>query len=124
MIIPFLIIASIGTSKFNLEIAGTVEEKNKGLMYKSQLANNEGMIFKLEGESPVCMWMKNTFVPLDMIFIDEQGIVMEIIENAAPHSLEARCYQGQARIKYVIEVLGGMTKRAGLKPLDKVNIVF
>lgn len=124
MIIPFLIIASIGTSKFNLEIAKTMEEKNRGLMHRSQLPSDEGMIFEIESESPVCMWMKNTNIPLDMIFLNDQGIVMGIVENAQPQTLEPRCYQGDGKIKYVIEILGGMSKRAGLKPLDKIDILY
>ncbi len=122
MIIPLLIIVSIGTSKFDLEIAKTSHQKNQGLMNRSELPNDQGMIFEIASESPVCMWMKNTLIPLDMIFLNNQGVVVGIVENAQPQTLDPRCYQGKEQIKYVIEILGGMSQKVGLKILDRLDI--
>ena len=70
------------------EIALTDEQKRTGLMYRKQMAENHGMVFYNETPHRMVMWMKNTYIPLDMIFTDKDGEIVCIFENTTPHSLE------------------------------------
>lgn len=97
--------------KFNVEVADTIEERANGLMHRSAMPMLSGMLFVYEKEAPVAFWMKNTLIPLDMLFFDKTGALVHIHENAVPEDLTAIPSNGPAQ--YVLEINGGMSKRLG-----------
>ena len=98
---------------YRVEIASTPEEQALGLMYRKRLDKNSGMLFIFEEAKPTTFWMKNTYVPLDMIFIGEDGKVVDIHENAEPLS-EDYIHSPNA-VKAVLELNAGDVKRLGIK---------
>ena len=104
--------------EFKVEVATTRDQLTQGLMFRRALARNAGMIFDFGQSQPVSMWMKNTFIPLDMIFVDDKGVVTGIAERAIPQSTEIISSPGAVRA--VIEVNGGQTQADGIKAGDTV----
>src|SRR5450432_3036881 len=84
---PLEIVTKSGVQVFSVEMATTEQEKETGLMYRKELADGKGMLFDFSPEQEVSMWMKNTFVSLDMIFIRADGRILRIAENTEPLSL-------------------------------------
>ena len=107
-----------GVQVFSVEIATTEEEKTTGLMYRKQLADGKGMLFDFSPEQEVSMWMKNTYIPLDMIFIRADGRILRIAENTEPLSTKIIPSRGLA--KAVLEVIGGTAQKYGIAPGDRV----
>jgi len=87
----------------SVELALTPQEQAKGLMYRTELADDSGMLFVFQGEAPRSFWMKNTLIPLDMIFIKRNGEILNIHQNAIPHDLTPVSSQGDAYA--VLEIL-------------------
>ena len=104
---------------FQVEIADTPEKREIGLMYRKELARDRGMIFLFPYESPQSFWMKNTILPLDMIFINSDKKIVGIVEQAVPFSLDPRAVP--AASQFVLEINGGLAKRYGLRPGDQVR---
>lgn len=104
---------------FQVEIADSEPERNQGLMYRQELAPDHGMLFVFARTTRIAMWMKNTPLPLDMLFIAEDGRVVDLHERAVPHSLETIAARRRAR--YVLEVNGGTVDRLGLAVGDRVS---
>jgi uncharacterized membrane protein (UPF0127 family) len=102
---------------FAVEVMRTPEEKAKGLMYRRELPEGRGMLFDFSPEQPVSMWMKNTYISLDMIFIGADGRIARIAENTKPES-EAIIPGGTVR--GVLEVIAGTAKKYGIAPGDRV----
>ncbi|MEW6456828.1 MAG: DUF192 domain-containing protein [Acidobacteriota bacterium] len=103
------------------EIASTEEERTKGLMFRKKLNQNHGMIFIFEREGRYSFWMKNTLIPLDMIFINSKKIIVDIIENVPPCFIEpCETYVPNEDCQYVLEVNSGKAKKEGLKIGDKL----
>jgi len=102
-----------GTVRFSVEIADTAAERAQGLMYREKMATSEGMLFFFERPQKVSFWMKNTLIPLDMLFISPQGRVEKIHENAIPGDLTP--IQGGSGILAVLEINGGLARRLGIK---------
>jgi uncharacterized membrane protein (UPF0127 family) len=102
-----------------VEIARTEEQRERGLMYRGHLDANAGMLFIFDESDVHAFWMKNTFIPLDMIFIDDGGRVVGVVENAAPGTLEPRDVGKPSR--YVLEVNGGWYAAHGVRPGDRVR---
>ena len=98
----------------HLELAVDDAERARGLMFRETIAPKWGMLFVFPDERPLSFWMKNTLIPLDMIYIDAEGRVVSIIENAEPLSLEPRPSGAPAR--YCLEVAGGRAARWGVEP--------
>ena len=97
---------------FKIELAQTPQAQEKGLMFRTSLANDEGMLFLYPRPQPITMWMKNTPLSLDMIFGDETGKILAIHEKAAPFSLKTI---GPVRgATQVLEVLGGTIQEQGI----------
>ena len=96
----------------HLEIASTPESRERGLMFRRSLATDAGMLFIFPDEAPRAFWMKNTYIPLDMIFIDAANRVVAVVPNAEPLTLQARGVPQPA--KYVLEVNGGFAKTHGI----------
>ena len=107
-----------GVHIFSIELAVTDEERSKGLMYRKQVPDGYGMLFDFKQEQPVSMWMKNTLVPLDMIFIRDNGRIAHIAENTEPMS--ERIISSGPPVRAVLEVAGGTAKKYGIAPGDKV----
>jgi len=112
------IVTRTGVHVFDVEMAVTPEDRSKGLMFRKELPAGQGMLFDFEGEGPIAMWMKNTFVSLDMIFIRADGRIARIAENTTPHS-ETTIPSG-APVKAVLEVVAGTAKRLGIATGDRV----
>jgi uncharacterized protein len=112
------IVTRAGVHVFDVEFANTPEERSKGLMFRRELPQGRGMLFDFGAEGPVAMWMKNTYVSLDMLFIRADGTIARIAENTVPHS-EATIQSGPP-VKAVLEVVAGTAKRLGIAPGDRV----
>ncbi|MES2677276.1 MAG: DUF192 domain-containing protein [Pseudomonadota bacterium] len=108
------------TYNFLVNIAKSEEQRQKGLMFVDKLPKNYGMIFEFENEQVIYMWMKNTKIPLDMLFIDKAGKIVSIKENAQIESLEI--ISSQKPVKKVLEINGGLTKKLGIKLNDLIII--
>lgn len=114
-----LVIVSGGKRhSFTVEIADTDERRALGLMYRTSLAADAGMLFDFKRDEDVAMWMRNTRIPLDMLFVDRTGRIVNIAERAVPFS-EATI-SSAAPVRAVLEVNGGTAARLGLKPGDRV----
>ena len=98
--------------RFAVEIADTPEERSLGLMHRESLPRFSGMLFVYERPQPVGFWMKNTLIPLDMLFLDETGTVRRIARETEPLSLEM--IAGGEDILLVLEINGGMADMLGL----------
>lgn len=104
--------SSGSVAKFILEVADTPEVRQRGLMYRQRLEPDHGMVFVFPRERVQVFYMKNTFIPLDMVFVDANGRVVGVVENAAPLTEESRYVQEPSM--YVIELLAGTAKRHGI----------
>ena len=108
--------------KINVEIADDNEERAKGLMFRERLNENKGMLFVFENDAEQTFWMKNTLIPLDMIFIDENLKIVDI-KNAQPCQEEpCALYKSSKPAKYVLEVNGDFTSKNIIKIGDKIII--
>jgi uncharacterized membrane protein (UPF0127 family) len=117
---PLSIVTAAGTKlKFEVEIASSFEEKARGLMYRDALAANTGMLFVYAREFRQAMWMKNTRIPLDMLFIRRDGRISHIHERAVPQSLDTISSHG--RVLAVLELRGGTAARLGIAKGDQVH---
>lgn len=109
---------SSGAHDFRVELATTQEQQSTGLMYRRKMPGDEGMLFVYPSDAPVSMWMKNTFIPLDMFFIGSDGRITHIAERTVPQSTELIGSNGPVRA--VLELNGGTASRLGIKPGDRV----
>ncbi len=109
-----------GSSQYHffVEIAETRNQRQRGLMFRPDLPQNTGMLFDFGEETQLSMWMKNTFIPLDMLFVNEQGTIHRIVENTTPLSLKT--IPGGAPTMVVIEFNAGVTRRLGIRPGDRI----
>jgi uncharacterized protein len=108
-----------GTHIFGVEMALTPEEQARGLMFRRELPEMQGMLFDFHREQPTSFWMKNTYVSLDMIFIRGDGRILQIAENTVPLS-EALVPARPITVRAVLEVVAGTAKKLGIKPGDQV----
>jgi uncharacterized protein len=115
---PLEIVTKSGVHVFSVEMATTEEERTTGLMYRRELPDGKGMLFDFSPEQQISMWMKNTYIPLDMIFIRADGRILRIAENTEPHSLKIISSGGLA--KGVLEVIAGTAQKYGIAPGDRV----
>jgi uncharacterized protein len=116
---PLEIVTRSGVRVFAVEMATTEDEKTTGLMYRKELPDGKGMLFDFTPEQEVSMWMKNTFISLDMIFIRADGRILRIAENTEPQSTRIISSGGPA--KGVLEVIAGTAKKYGIQPGDRVG---
>ncbi len=115
---PLEIVTKNGVHVFAVEMATTEEEKQTGLMYRKELPDGKGMLFDFSPEQQISMWMKNTFISLDMIFIRADGRILRIAENTEPQSTKIISSGGLA--KGVLEVIAGTAQKYGIAPGDRV----
>src|SRR5246500_2425401 len=114
---PLEIASKNGVQVFAVEMASTPEEQAKGLMFRRQLPEGQGMLFDFHEEQPTSFWMKNTYIPLDMIFIRADGRILRIAENTVPLS-EALVPSG-GPVRAVLEVIGGTARKLGIAAGDR-----
>ena len=107
-----------GPHHFTVDVMRTREQLERGLMFRRELAPDRGMLFDFGTPQPVTMWMKNTYLPLDMVFIAADGRVVSVKRDATPMS-EAFIPSG-GDVLGVLEVDAGTAERIGLKPGDRV----
>lgn len=107
-----------GRHSFTVEIAANEAQRARGLMFRRTLAPNHGMLFIYAQPRMISMWMKNTFIPLDMIFIGADGKVVSVHARAVPRSLAP--ISSQKRALAVLELAGGSADRFAIRPGDKV----
>ena len=116
---PLEIATKSGVQVFSVEMATTEEEKTTGLMYRKELPDGKGMLFDFSPEQQISMWMKNTYISLDMIFIRADGRILRIAENTQPESTAIISSGGLAR--GVLEVPAGTAQKYGIAPGDRVS---
>lgn len=102
-----------GTARFSVEVADDPEERSLGLMNREHMAASAGMLFVYERPQRAVFWMKNTLIPLDMIFADSAGVVTHVHENAIPQDLTG--IDGGEGVQYVLEINGGLAGRLGIE---------
>jgi uncharacterized protein len=115
---PLEIVTKNGVHVFSVELATTDKERETGLMYRKELPDGKGMLFDFSPEQQISMWMKNTYISLDMIFIRADGRILRIAEHTEPQSLNIISSGGLA--KGVLEVIAGTAQKDGIAPGDRV----
>lgn len=119
---PYVVIESGGKEhKVAVEVVRTQRDIRRGMMYRTYLAEDAGMLFLFDREKFQSFWMKNCLIPLDMIFINANMKIAGIVENAEPRTTTSR--KVPAPSQYVLEVNGGWSKKRGIRALDKVRFV-
>ena len=108
-----------GRNQFDVEVAKTFEQREVGLMFRNHLPENQGMLFVFEKNAPVSMWMKNTYIPLDILFIDKEGIVTNIAKNTVPHSL--KLISSARPVVAALEINAMVSDKLGIKAGDKIE---
>lgn len=103
---------------FSVEVARTGEEQATGMMYRTELAEDAGMLFVFPRPRKAAFWMLNTYIPLDLIFIRKGGIIESIRPNAEPMSMDL--LESRGSVIAVLEIAGGLSARLGLAPGDRV----
>jgi uncharacterized membrane protein (UPF0127 family) len=102
-----------GMHVIQAEVAANDAERQQGLMYRKQMGPNEGMVFLFDAPAGVCMWMKNTYVPLSVAFIDKEGKIVNI-EDMQPETTESHC--AKSAVRYALEMNRGWFKKKNIKP--------
>lgn len=112
---PTVVVPAAGRDvRFRVEVARSPQEHERGLMYRAHLDADAGMLFLFDHPSLLTFWMKNTLIPLDMLFLDADRKIVGIVENAEPQTLTARRVEAPAQ--YVLEIGGGLSARLGIRP--------
>jgi len=117
--VPLTIHSQSGDHRFTVEVAATPEQQERGLMFRRSLAGDRGMIFPYDPPQFVGFWMKNTLIPLDMVFIRADGRIARVAANTTPLSLDP-VLSGDL-IAAVLELRGGRAAELGIKAGDKVE---
>jgi uncharacterized membrane protein (UPF0127 family) len=108
-----------GDHAFTVELVDTPESRQQGLMFRQSLDKDAGMLFDFRREQQTAFWMRNTFIPLDMIFIAADGTVKTIHVNAKPH--DPTSISSGVPVRFVLEIPGGRSVEIGLKPGDRIE---
>jgi uncharacterized membrane protein (UPF0127 family) len=104
---------------FSVEVVDTPESRSRGLMYRTDLADDAGMLFDFFTDQAVSFWMMNTFIPLDMIFVSNDGVIRSIHANARPHDRTG--IPSGAPVRFVLEIPGGRAAALGIRPGDRMQ---
>ncbi len=115
---PVTVAGGDGATMFTVEIADTDALRERGLMFRQRLPQDRGMLFDFGKPQPVSMWMKNTYISLDMLFIRSDGSIAYVAENTVPQSLDV--IGVREPVRGVLELAGGTAKRMGLRAGDLV----
>ena len=119
---PLTLHTATGEHAYSVEVAATFATRDRGLMYRRYMPMDRGMLFEFDRDEPVAFWMKNTFIPLDMIFIARNGKVMRIVDRAEPMS-ETGIPSG-GPVAAVLELNGGAAAQIGLQVGDTARHPF
>ena len=104
--------------RFTIEIADDAAERSRGLMFRQSMSDDAGMLFIYAGERIASFWMKNTYIPLDMLFIANDGTILQIATDVQPHTLDP--VRSDLPVRAVFEINGGQSAARGIKAGDKV----
>lgn len=116
---PLTIVTASGRHAFQVEVMRTPDQRARGLMHRQFMPADRGMLFDFKQVEPVAMWMQNTYISLDMLFIRADGTVARIAERAEP--LSTRTIPSGEPVLSVLEVNAGIAEKLGIKPGDKVE---
>ncbi len=120
--LPLTLLATINQIPIKLAVAETPLQQQLGLMYRTSLPDDEGMLFQFEPARPVAFWMKQTLIPLDMLYI-RSGVIREIQANVPPCKADpCPTYPSTTTIDQVIEIRGGLAEELGIKVGDRVTL--
>jgi uncharacterized membrane protein (UPF0127 family) len=114
-----LVTTDAGAHEFEVEIADDVRERSLGLMFRRAMADDEGMLFDFRVEEPASFWMRNTYIPLDMLFIKADGTIESIAERTTP--LSEKSVPSKGPVRFVLEINGGLSDTLGIAPGDRVS---
>ena len=109
---------SAGIHLIQAEVANTFETRARGLMYRKTMSTSEGMLFVFPSEERLCMWMRNTYLPLSVAFIDTDGAILNI-EDMQPQTDDSHCAVKPAR--YALEMNQGWFAKRGIRPGTKIS---
>lgn len=112
------IVTQAGRHRFKVEIADDDAERNRGLMHRRSLAPDRGMLFIFPNERPVAFWMRNTLIPLDMIFVRKDGTIRSIAHQTTP--LDETPVPSGGPVLAVLEIAGGRARQLGVLPGDRI----
>ena len=112
------VVTARGRTAFAVEIVDTDESRSRGLMFRRIMPEDRGMLFDFRREEPVWFWMKNTYLPLDMIFARADGTIVSIARDTTP--LSEDLVPSKAPVRFVLEVNAGIAARLGLAPGDRL----
>jgi hypothetical protein len=112
------IASKTGVHVFAVELAANDAERAKGLMNRKELPEGRGMLFDFQRDQDVAMWMRNTYISLDMLFIRGDGRILRIVENTEP--LSERIISSGGPVRGVLEVIAGTARKLGIAPGDRV----
>jgi uncharacterized protein len=118
-VIPLAVTLAGKVHRFRVEVARSGEEQQRGLMFRTAMGADEGMIFPMSPPRRAAFWMKNTVIPLDIIYIGPDRRVLNIAANAVPYSEASLASAGE--VSAVLELNGGRAAQLGIRPGDKVD---
>jgi len=116
------IVTEDGAHEFNVEEAKTLDQQARGMMFRESMESDEGMIFEFQEPKIATIWMKNTSIPLDILFVRSNGKILKIEHSHQPYTL--RSASSEAVIAAVVELKGGEAKARGIRPGDKIEHSF
>lgn len=116
------IISAGQTHTFTVEIANTDEQRARGLMYRKKMSPQKGMLFFFTANRMVTMWMKNTYIPLDILFIDQKGVIVHIAKSTVPESLDF--ISSRKPVISALELNSGVTNSLNIQIGDKIDHPF
>lgn len=116
---PLTIVTTGGRHDFSVEVMRTDEQRARGLMFRRFMPKDRGMLFDFKRTEPVAMWMKNTYLPLDMVFIERNGRVANVAQNTEP--LSERIVPSNGPVYAVLELNAGVARAIGLKAGDRIE---
>lgn len=108
--------------RFKVEIAETDDQRARGLMFRKKMADRDGMLFLFKENQMVTMWMKNTFIPLDILFINQKGLIVHIAKSTVPHSLDV--ISSHESVISALELNAGMTNKLNIRVGDRIEHPF
>ena len=118
-IVPLTVTTAKGAHAFRVEVAASFAEQEKGLMFRTAMGADEGMIFPMDPPRQTAFWMKNTVIPLDIVYIGADHRILNIAANAVPYDLTPLVSKGA--VAGVLEINGGRAAELGIEPGDKVE---
>ena len=116
---PLTIVTRSGEQRFDVEVMRNDAARGRGLMYRRSMADHHGMLFDFESPQPVNMWMKNTYLSLDMVFIRSDGTIARIASDTEP--LSTKIIPSNEPVLAVLELNGGTSAKLGIQPGDAVR---